>query len=76
MNTDCVVNPTILFTSETDFSLLGHLHELRSSGSHNFIIEAAHLGPFTDKGRQLLEAFAADRPLPGTLPFNFTGEME
>ncbi len=63
-------------TADTDFSLLGHLQELASSGCHNFVIEAAHLGPFTDKGRQLLEAFVADRPLPRTLPFNFKGEME
>ena len=63
-------------TSETDFSLFGHLQELESRGCHNFIIEAAHVGPFTEKGRQLLESFAADRPIHGTLPFNFTGEME
>ena len=63
-------------TADTDFSLIGHLQSLRSCGCHNFIIEAAHIGPFTEKGRQLLEAFAADRSLHGTLPFNFTGEME
>jgi putative protease len=63
-------------TAESDFSLIGHLRELASSGCNNFIIEAGHLGPFSDKGKKVLEAFAADRPVPGTLPFNFTGEME
>jgi putative protease len=63
-------------TAESDFSLIGHLRELASSGCHNFIIEVGHLGPFSDRGKKVLEAFAADRPVPGTLPFNFTGEME
>lgn len=63
-------------TAETDFSLLGHLHELAAAGCRNYIVELAHLGPFTEKGKQVLEAFAADRALPATLPFNLTGELE
>lgn len=63
-------------TAEADFSLIGQLQAVSSIGCQNFIIEAAHLGPFSDKGRQLLEAYTADRPLSGTMPFNFSGEME
>ena len=63
-------------TADNDFSLIGHLQSLASSGCHNFIIEAGHIGPFTDRGKQILEAFSADRPVSGTRPFNFTGEME
>jgi putative protease len=63
-------------TAETDFSLLGHLQSLSALGCHNFIIETGHISPFTERGKQILEAFAADRPISGTLPFNFTGGME
>jgi len=63
-------------SAETDFSLIGHLHSLAASGCRNFIIELGHLAPFSEKGKQLLEAYAADRPVSGTRPFNFTSGME
>jgi len=63
-------------TAETDFSLIGELNSLTSIGCRNFVVEVGHLGPFSEKGKKVLEAFAADRPLSGTRPFNFTGEME
>jgi putative protease len=56
---------------EQDFSLLGHLAELRAMGCDRFLLELAHVGPFSPVGRQVLAAFAKDQPLPGTSPFNY-----
>jgi U32 family peptidase len=56
---------------EQDFSLLGHLAELRALGCSRFLVELAHLGPFSPAGRQVLAALAKDQPLAGTSPFNY-----
>ncbi len=54
-----------------DFSLTGHLAELRALGCGRFLVELAHLGAFSPEGRQVLAAVAKDQPLPGTAPFNY-----
>jgi putative protease len=56
---------------EQDFSLLGHLAELRTLGCGRFLVELAHHGPFSPAGRQVLAALAKDQPLTGTTPFNY-----
>ncbi|MHB8709533.1 MAG: DUF3656 domain-containing U32 family peptidase [Desulfuromonadales bacterium] len=56
---------------EQDFSLLGHLAELRGLGCGRFLVELAHQGPFSPAGRQVLAALAKDQPVPGTSPFNY-----
>ncbi len=56
---------------EQDFSLLGHLRELRKLGCKRFIIDLAHIGPFSATGRRVLTAVNQDEPLPDTSPFNF-----
>jgi len=60
---------------EQDFSLIGHLAELRSLGCGRFLIELAQHGPFTPAGRQVLAALAKDQPLAGTSPFNYLHGM-
>jgi putative protease len=56
---------------EQDFSLLGHLGELRAAGCSRFLVELAHLGPFSPAGRQVLAALGKDQPLAGSSPFNY-----
>lgn len=56
---------------EQDFSLIGHLAELRALGCHRFLVDLTHLGPFSPGGRQVLAALAKDQSLAGTLPFNY-----
>jgi len=56
---------------EQDFSLLGHLAELRALGCSRFLLELAHHGPFSPAGRQVLAALAKDQPVAGTAPFNY-----
>jgi putative protease len=56
---------------EQDFSLLGHLAELRALGCGRFLVELAHHGPFSPAGRQVLAALAKDQPVAGTSPFNY-----
>lgn len=60
---------------EQDFSLLGHLAELRAMGCGRFLVELAHQGPFSPAGRQVLAALAKDQPVPGTSPFNYLQGM-
>jgi putative protease len=56
---------------EQDFSLIGHLAELRALGCGRFLVEMAHVGPFSPAGRQVLAALAKDQPVAGTSPFNY-----
>jgi putative protease len=56
---------------EQDFSLLGHLAELRAMGCGRFLLELAHHGPFSPAGRQVLAALAKDQPVAGASPFNY-----
>ena len=57
--------------AEQDFSLLGHLAELKRMGCGRIIVDLSHCGALSAKGKQALAAIAADQPLPETTPFNF-----
>jgi putative protease len=65
-----------VLTAETDFSLLGHLRELEALGCGAFTIDLSHLGPFTPRGKQVLEALKQGREVPGTSTFNYETGME
>jgi putative protease len=63
-------------TSETDFSLLGHLSQLQSMGCGRFLLDLSHLGPFSPQGKKVMEALKKGQEVPGTSPFNFLSGME
>jgi putative protease len=65
-----------ILTSEIDFSLLGRLGELQALGCGRYNVELAHLGPFSPKGRSVMEALKKGFPVPGTSVFNFEAGME
>jgi len=65
-----------VLTSETDFSLLGRLGELQAMGCVRYNVELAHLGPFSPKGRQVMEALKKGHPVAGTSLFNFEAGVE
>ena len=60
---------------EQDFSLVGHLGELRNMGCSRFVVDLAHLGAASPAGRQVLAAYARDAALPATSTFNYLQEM-
>ncbi len=57
--------------AEQDFSLLGHLAELREMGCSQIIAGLSQCGAMSAKGKQVLAACAADQPLPETTTFNY-----
>lgn len=57
--------------AEQDFSLLGHLAELKGMGCARIIADLSHCGALSARGKQVLAACAADQPLPETTPFNY-----
>jgi len=57
--------------AEQDFSLLGHLGELKRMGCARIIADLSHCGAMSAKGKQALAALVADHALPETTPFNF-----
>lgn len=61
---------------ETDFSLLGRLDELQNLGCGSFIIDLAHIGPFSSGGKQVLEALKRGQGVAGTSTFNYESGME
>jgi len=65
-----------VLTSSSDFSLLGQLRRLTAAGARHFVVELGHVGPFTPRGKQVLEAMFADRQLAGTSSFNVDGTLE
>ena len=65
-----------VLSSETDFSLLGQLETLRAAGCERLIVDLSHLGPFSPRGRQVLEALRKGKDLPGTSTFNFLANLE
>jgi putative protease len=65
-----------VLTSDTDFSLLGHLKELEAMGCGSFVVDISHLGPFTPRGKQVLDALKQGRDVPGTSKFNYEAGME
>ena len=58
-------------TAEQDFSLVGRLAELRALGAGHFLVDLSHLGATSARGREVLAAYDADRPLPAAFPWNF-----
>jgi hypothetical protein len=57
--------------AEQDFSLLGHLAELKSMGCGRLIADLSYCGAMSAKGRQVLAALDADQPLPEITGFNY-----
>jgi putative protease len=60
---------------ELDFSLIGHLGEMRKMGCSRFVVDLSHLATSSADARRVLAAFAQDEPLPGTSTFNYLQEM-
>ncbi|HSR35813.1 MAG TPA: U32 family peptidase, partial [Desulfurivibrionaceae bacterium] len=58
-------------TAEHDFSLLGRLAELRALGAGHFLVDLSHCGAASAKGKEVLAAYTADRPLVATFLWNF-----
>ncbi|PLX93635.1 MAG: peptidase U32 [Desulfuromonas sp.] len=65
-----------ILSSATDFSLFDHLDAVRQLGCDEWIIDIAHLGPYTPEGKRVLQALRRREGLPGTSPFNFVMGME
>jgi putative protease len=63
-------------SSNTDFSLLKHLPELEKMGFYRFIIDLSHIGPFSARGKQVLDALRRGGNVPDTSDFNFERGME
>ncbi len=61
--------------SETDFSFLAKLNELQNFGCHNFIIDLSHLGPFSARGKLVLESCRRGCDPPDCSPFNYESGM-
>ncbi len=57
--------------AEQDFSLLGHLAELKGMGCARIIVDLSQCGALSARGKQVLASLAADQPLPETTPFNY-----
>jgi putative protease len=62
--------------SETDFSFIANMNELQSFGCANFIVDLSHLGPFSQRGKQVLEAVRRGADPAGISKFNFEMGME
>ncbi len=60
---------------EQDFSLIGHLGELRRMGCDRFVVDLTHLGAASAEGRRVLAAYAQDAVLPESSTFNYLQEM-
>jgi putative protease len=62
--------------SDVDFSLLDRLQDLQQLGCQRFIVDLAHIGPFSAQGKQVLEALRRGQGVAGTSPFNYDAGME
>lgn len=62
--------------SETDFSFLANLPELENFGCHRFIIDLSHVGPFSQRGKQVLDASRRNNDPPDISKFNYEMGME
>ncbi len=65
-----------VLSSAIDFSLLGRQEELRSFGCGKFVIDLAHLGPFSVGGKKVLESLRRGEAVAGTSPFNYELGLE
>jgi putative protease len=62
--------------SETDFSFIGNLRELEGFGCRHFIVDLSHLGPFSQGGRQVLDALKRGQDPAGVSKFNYERGLE
>ncbi len=62
--------------SETDFSFIANIPELESFGCHHFIVDLSHLGPFSQPGKQVLEATKQCYDPQGSSKFNYERGLE
>ncbi len=62
--------------SETDFSFIANMPQFESSGCHRFIIDLSHLGPFSQQGKQVLDAVKKGYDPQGRSKFNFDRGLE
>lgn len=62
--------------SETDFSFIANMNELQAFGCGNFIVDLSHLGPFSARGKQVLEAVRRGADPADTSKFNYQMGME
>ncbi len=63
-------------SSETDFSFIADMKELEALGCHNFIVDLSHLGAFSSRGKQVLDAVRRGLDPPGVSKFNLATELE
>lgn len=62
--------------SATDFSFIANMTQLEHWGCHNFVVDLSHLGPFSQEGKQVLEALRRGLDPPGSSKFNFESGLE
>ncbi|PNU21684.1 peptidase U32 [Geothermobacter hydrogeniphilus] len=65
-----------ILSSETDFSLLDRQQDLAALGIRRLTVDLSHLGAFSPRGKQVLNALQKENPLPNTSVFNFDFGME
>jgi putative protease len=63
-------------TSDTDFSFIANIPELENAGCHNFIIDLSHFGPFSQEGKQVLDAVKRGYDPQGSSKFNYESGLE
>ena len=62
--------------SETDFSFIANMAELKNLGCQRFVVDLSHLGPFSQPGKRVLDAIRQGYDPDGTSKFNFERELE
>lgn len=62
--------------SLTDFSFLAEQAEFQSFGCHNFVVDLSHLGAFSTRGKEVLEAFSCRVDPSDCSKFNYRQGME
>jgi len=60
---------------EQDFSLLGHIDELKRLGCRRFIVDLSHFKAGSADVRRILDALRRDLEVSGTSTFNYLQEM-
>lgn len=62
--------------SETDFSFIANMAELEQAGCHNFIVDLSHVGPFSLRGKEVLEAMRRGYDPENVSKFNYEMGLE
>ncbi|MCW9050064.1 MAG: DUF3656 domain-containing protein [Deltaproteobacteria bacterium] len=65
-----------LLNSETDFSFIANMTELEQLGCHNFIVDLSHIGPFSHRGKLVMEAIRRGSDPANTSKFNYESGLE